>query len=268
MKTVLTIAGSDSSGGAGIQADLKTITCLGLYGMSVITALTAQNTKGVTHILDVEPSFVAEQLDCIFTDIRPDAVKIGMVSNAAIIRTIADKLQQYQAEHIVVDPVMVSTSGSVLLQNEALAALKEKLLPLAEVITPNLQEAAQLCGYPLNSKEDMLHAAHAIGNDLPGAVVVKGGHRLSDADDLLLIDNQPYWYQAQRIDTPNSHGSGCTLSSALASFLALGYELTEAYRLAKSYITDCFHANLNLGSGNGPLMHNYAITEGGRVRAL
>lgn len=268
MKTVLTIAGSDSSGGAGIQADLKTMTCLGLYGMSVITALTAQNTKGVTGILDVEPHFVAQQLDSIFTDIPPDAVKIGMVSNAAIISTITAKLKQYQAKHIVVDPVMVSTSGSVLLQNEALTALKEELLPLAEVITPNLREAEQLCGYPINSKEDMLHVAHTIGNDLSGAVVLKGGHSLSDADDLLLIDKQPYWYKAERIDTHNNHGSGCTLSSALASFLALGYELPEAFRLTKSYITDCFHANLNLGKGNGPLMHNYAIAEGGSVKAL
>lgn len=265
MKTVLTIAGSDSSGGAGIQADLKTMTCLGVYGMSVITALTAQNTTGVVGILESEPEFVEQQLDCVFTDIRPDAVKIGMVSNAAIIRSIAAKLRHYQAEHIVVDPVMVSTSGSVLLQNDALIALKEELFPLAEVITPNLKEGEQLCGFDINTKEDMLRAADTIGCKLTGAVALKGGHSLTEADDLLLMDGEPYWYRAKRIENRNTHGTGCTLSSAIASFLALGHSLPEAFDHAKAYITACLHAGLNLGAGNGPLHHNYAIAEGGNI---
>ncbi|WP_025681481.1 bifunctional hydroxymethylpyrimidine kinase/phosphomethylpyrimidine kinase [Paenibacillus massiliensis] len=263
MKTVLTIAGSDPSGGAGIQADLKTMTCLGVYGMSVITALTAQNTTGVVGIFESEPEFVEQQLDCIFTDIRPDAVKIGMVANAAIIRSIAAKLRQYQAEHIVVDPVMVSTSGSVLLQNDALTALKEELFPLAEVITPNLKEGEQLCGFDINTKEDMLRAADTIGCKLTGAVALKGGHSLADADDLLMMDGEPYWYRAKRIENMNSHGTGCTLSSAIACFLALDHSLPEAFDHAKAYITACLHAGLNLGAGNGPLHHNYAIAEGG-----
>ena len=263
MKTVLTIAGSDPSGGAGIQADLKTMTCLGVYGMSVITALTAQNTTGVVGILESEPEFVEQQLDCVFIDIRPDAVKIGMVSNAAIIRSIAAKLRQYQAEHIVVDPVMVSTSGSVLLQNDALTALKEELFPLAEVITPNLKEGEQLCGFEINTKEDMLRAADTIGCKLTGAVALKGGHSLTDADDLLMMDGESYWYRAKRIENINTHGTGCTLSSAIASFLAMGHSLPEAFDRAKTYITACLHAGLNLGAGNGPLHHNYAIAEGG-----
>lgn len=263
MKTVLTIAGSDPSGGAGIQADLKTMTCLGVYGMSVITALTAQNTTGVVGIFESEPEFVEQQLDCVFTDIRPDAVKIGMVSNVAIIRSIAAKLRQYQAEHIVVDPVMVSTSGSVLLQNDALTALKEELFPLAEVITPNLKEGEQLCGFEINTKEDMLRAADTIGCKLTGAVALKGGHSLVDADDLLMMDGESYWYRAKRIENINTHGTGCTLSSAIASFLAMGHSLPEAFDRAKTYITACLHAGLNLGAGNGPLHHNYAIAEGG-----
>lgn len=266
MKTVLTIAGSDPSGGAGIQADLKTMTCLGVYGMSVITALTAQNTTGVVGIFESEPEFVEQQLDCVFTDIRPDAVKIGMVSNAAIIRSIAAKLRQYQAEHIVVDPVMVSTSGSVLLQNDALTALKEELFPLAEVITPNLKEGEQLCGFEINTKEDMLRAADTIGCKLTGAVALKGGHSLTDADDLLMMDGESYWYRAKRIENINTHGTGCTLSSAIASFLAMGHSLPEAFDRAKTYITACLHAGLNLGAGNGPLHHNYAIAEGGNLQ--
>ncbi len=265
MKRVLTIAGSDSSGGAGIQADLKTMACLGVYGMSAVTALTAQNTMGVSGVLEASPEFVAQQLDCVFRDIRPDAVKIGMVSNAAIIRAIGRKLREYRAEHVVVDPVMVSTSGSSLLQDGALAALKEELFPLAEVITPNLPEAERLCGFPIGSEPDMLRAAQAIGSTLPGAVLVKGGHWEQDADDLLWQGGAFHWFRAGRVDNANNHGSGCTLSSAIASFLALGCDLPQGVGKAKAYITACMRAGLDLGTGSGPLWHNYAVPEGGAV---
>ena len=266
MKCVLTIAGSDSSGGAGIQADLKTMTCLGVYGMSAITALTAQNTTGVRDVLEATPEFVAEQLDCIFEDIRPQAVKIGMVSSAPIIRAIGAKLRQYGAENIVVDPVMVSTSGSALMQDSALTALMEELFPLAEVITPNIPEAERLCGFAIEDEDAMLRAAEAIGSTLTGGVLVKGGHRSEDADDLLWRQGQAHWYRASRVDNPNNHGSGCTLSSAIASFLALGDDLPRAVGRAKAYITACMEAGLDLGAGSGPLKHNYAIKEGGSVQ--
>ena len=266
MKKVLTIAGSDSSGGAGIHADLKTMTCLGVYGMSAVTALTAQNTTGVSGVLEATPVFVAQQLDCVFQDIRPDAVKIGMVSNADIIRAIADKLREYRAEHIVVDPVMVATSGSSLMRDSALAALTEELFPLAEVITPNLPEAERLCGFAIEGEAAMLRAAEAIGGTLPGAVLTRGGHRADDADDLLWLRGEAHWFRARRVDNPNNHGSGCTLSSAIASFLALGCDLPRAVGRAKAYITACMEAGLDLGAGSGPLKHNYAIKEGGSVQ--
>ena len=266
MKKVLTIAGSDSSGGAGIQADLKTMTCLGVYGMSAVTALTAQNTTGVSGVLEATPEFVGQQLDCVFRDIRPDAVKIGMVSNAEIIRTIGSKLREYRAEHIVVDPVMVATSGSSLMQDSALTALTEELFPLAEVITPNLPEAERLCGLAIGDEDAMLRAAQAIGSTLPGGVLVKGGHRTEDADDLLWLRGEARWFRAPRVDNPNNHGSGCTLSSAIASFLALGCDLPQAVGRAKAYITACMEAGLDLGAGSGPLKHNYAINEGGSIQ--
>lgn len=266
MKCVLTIAGSDSSGGAGIQADLKTMTCLGVYGMSAVTALTAQNTTGVKDVLEATPDFLGEQLDCIFTDIPPQAVKIGMVSSAPIIRVIGQKLRQYGAENVVVDPVMVSTSGSVLIQDSALAALKEELFPLAAVITPNIPEAQRLCGFAIETEADMQRAAGAIGGTLPGAVLVKGGHRTDCADDLLWQRGEARWFRAARVDNPNNHGSGCTLSSAIASFLALGEDLPEAVRKAKAYITAAMEARLDLGRGSGPLWHNYAVPAGGGFR--
>lgn len=266
MKCVLTIAGSDCSGGAGIQADLKTMTCLGVYGMSAITALTAQNTLGVRSVLEATPEFVSLQLDCIFEDIRPHAVKIGMVSNAAIICAIASKLREYKAQHIVVDPVMVATSGSSLMQDSALTALREELFPLAEVITPNLPEAQRLCGFSIEDETDMLRAAQTIGTTIPGAVLVKGGHLTKSANDLLWTENEPHWLRAPRVENSNNHGSGCTLSSAIASFLALGYNLPQAVEKAKAYITATMKANLNLGTGSGPLKHNYAIGEGGMAQ--
>ncbi|NCE63088.1 bifunctional hydroxymethylpyrimidine kinase/phosphomethylpyrimidine kinase [Pseudoflavonifractor sp. 524-17] len=265
VKKVLTIAGSDSSGGAGIQADLKTMTSLGVYGMSAVTALTAQNTTGVYGVLEAAPEFVALQLDCIFQDIRPDAVKIGMVSSGEIIRVIAAKLRAFGAEHIVVDPVMVATSGSSLMQDSALAALTGELFPLAEVITPNLPEAQRLCGFAIGGEADMLRAAAAIGEQVPGGVLLKGGHLTDTADDLLWLEGQAHWFRARRVDNPNNHGSGCTLSSAIASFLALGYPLPEAMDKAKTYITACIEAQLDLGAGSGPLKHNYAIAEGGAL---
>ena len=263
IKCGLTNAGSDSSGGAGIQADLKTMTCLGVYSMSAVTALTAQNTTGVKAVLEATPEFLGEQLDCIFEDIPPQAVKIGMVSSAPIIRVIGQKLRQYGAENIVVDPVMVSTSGSALMQDSALTALMEELFPLAAVITPNIPEAQRLCGFAIQGEADMLRAAETIGAALPGAVLVKGGHLDSCADDLLWQRGQVQWFRASRVDNPNNHGSGCTLSSAIASFLALGEDLPHAVEKAKAYITATMRAGLDLGRGSGPLWHNYAVPEGG-----
>lgn len=266
MKKVLTIAGSDSSGGAGIQADLKTMTCLGVYGMSAITALTAQNTTGVYGVMEATPDFVSLQLDCIFQDIRPDAVKIGMVSNGDIIRAIAAKLREYKARHVVVDPVMVATSGSSLMQEGAVAALTGELFPLAAVITPNIPEAERLCGFAIEGEEDMLRAARAIAPTAAGGVLIKGGHLTDTADDLLWLDGQAHWYRSPRVDNPNNHGSGCTLSSAIASFLALGCDLPAAVGKAKAYITAAMEAGLDLGAGSGPLKHNYAVPEGGAVQ--
>ncbi|MFV0498047.1 MAG: bifunctional hydroxymethylpyrimidine kinase/phosphomethylpyrimidine kinase [Candidatus Fimivivens sp.] len=255
MKKVLTIAGSDCSGGAGIQADIKTMTAHGIYAMSAITALTAQNTTGVYGVMEATPAFVAQQLDCIFQDIRPDAVKIGMVSNADIIETIAKKLGDYRAENIVVDPVMVSTSGSRLISDSALDTLKAKLLPMAAVITPNIPEAECLCGFTVHNTDDMLRAARAMEKLLGGGIIMKGGHLTDSADDLLLYRGEAHWYRSERVSNPNNHGTGCTLSSAIACNLALGYPLPEAFKRSKDYITDALSAMLNLGQGSGPLNH-------------
>ncbi len=259
MKKVLTIAGSDCSGGAGIQADIKTITVHKMYAMSVITALTAQNTTGVFGIMEVSPEFVASQLDCIFTDIRPDAVKIGMVSSAAIINVIADKLIEYRAENIVVDPVMISTSGSRLLSDDAMNALLTRLLPLGTVITPNIPEAEALCGFGIENKEDMLRAASAIAKSTSGAILIKGGHLEDDASDLLYMDEKALWFDGEKVHNPNTHGTGCTLSSAIACNLAAGFSLEKSIKNAKAYITGALKAGLDLGRGSGPLDHTYAI---------
>ena len=225
MKTALTIAGSDSSGGAGIQADIKTMTANGVFAMSAITALTAQNTTGVTDIFETTPHFLAEQLDAVFTDIYPDAVKIGMVSSAELIGTIADKLQEYGAKHIVVDPVMVATSGSKLLRDDAVDALTARLLPMAEVLTPNIPEAEILSGMSIKNAADMEKAAQTISEKYGCAVLCKGGHQINDADDLLWRSGAGKWFRGRRIDNPNTHGTGCTLSSAIASNLAKGLSL-------------------------------------------
>ena len=259
MKTALSIAGSDSSGGAGIQADIKTMSAHGVYAMSAITALTAQNTTGVTAIFDTTTQFLAQQLDAVFTDIYPDAVKIGMVSSSELISVIAQKLRQYGARHIVVDPVMVATSGSRLLQENAVQALKTELLPLAEVATPNIPEAEILAEMPISSPEDMERAAELISRRYHCAVLCKGGHDLNDANDLLWKDGTGHWFKGRRINNPNTHGTGCTLSSAIASNLAKGMDLEEAVRRAKDYISGALGAMLDLGHGRGPMNHLFDL---------
>lgn len=259
MKTALTIAGSDSCGGAGIQADIKTMTMNGVYAMSAVTALTAQNTVGVQGILEVTPEFLGMQIDSVFTDIRPDAVKIGMVSSAELISVIAQKLREYKAEKIVVDPVMVSTSGSRLICEDAVAVLKEKLLPLASVITPNIPEAEVLSGRKIADAGDMIKAAEYISSTYHCAVLCKGGHNLNDANDLLYYGKEYRWFYGERIDNPNTHGTGCTLSSAIASNLAKGQELCQAVENAKAYISGALAAMLDLGAGSGPMNHAFAL---------
>lgn len=259
MRTALSIAGSDSSGGAGIQADIKTMSANGVYAMTAVTALTAQNTTGVTDILDSTPAFLSAQLDAVFTDIFPDAVKIGMVSSAELISVIAQKLRQYGARHIVVDPVMVATSGSRLLREDAVEALKTELLPLAEVATPNIPEAEILADMPIRTPADMEAAARKISEQYGCAVLCKGGHDLNDANDLLWKDGTGYWFNGRRINNPNTHGTGCTLSSAIAANLAKGMALEDAVRRAKEYISGALAAMLDLGHGRGPMNHLFDL---------
>lgn len=259
MKTVLTIAGTDPTGGAGAQADLKTFMAHKVYGMSIITALVAQNTLGVKDIMDVTPHFLEEQFQCVFEDIFPDAVKIGMVSQPELIHKIVEQLKKYDAKNIVVDPVMVSTSGSRLLAQSALEALKNELIPLSCIITPNIPEAEVLVNHPIQSKEQMIQAAKEIRQWYQGAILIKGGHFEQRADDLLMIDQQIYWLECEHIDNSNTHGTGCTLSSAIASHLALGYDLKTSVEKAKAYITGALKANLDLGHGSGPLDHSWNL---------
>ena len=259
MKTALTIAGSDSSGGAGIQADIKTMTANGVYATSAITALTAQNTTGVYGILESTPEFLANQLDCVFTDIFPDAVKTGMVSSTALIAVIADKLRQYKARNIVVDPVMVATSGARLISEEAVDALKEKLLPLATLLTPNIPEAEVLSGMTIPDPAGMERAARAISEQYGCAVLCKGGHQISDADDLLWRNGAGVWFRGRRIQNSNTHGTGCTLSSAIAANLAKGYDLDRSVQRAKDYISGALAAMLDLGKGSGPMDHMFDL---------
>ena len=257
MRTALSIAGSDSSGGAGIQADIKTMTANGVYAMTAITALTAQNTTGVTGIMEVTPEFLAQQLDSIFTDIRPDAVKIGMVSSSALIQVIAEKLKEYKAENIVVDPVMVATSGSKLISDDAIETLKTCLMPLSSILTPNIPEAEVLAEMKVETEEEMILAAKKISETFHCAVLCKGGHQLNDANDLLYRDGSYRWFNGKRIDNPNTHGTGCTLSSAIASNLAKGYDLDTAVERAKAYISGALAAMLDLGHGSGPMDHGF-----------
>ena len=246
MKTALTIAGSDSSGGAGIQADLKSFAANGVFGMSVINSVTSQNTTGVFGVYDIPCDVVASQIDAVFKDIFPDAVKIGMVSSAEIINTIADRLKHYNAKNIVLDTIMVSTSGCKLLRDDAIDALTSVLFPIADIITPNLHEAQILCGFDIRSESDMVRAAD----------VIKGGHLANTSNDLLYDGNET-WFEAVRIDNPNTHGTGCTLSSAIAANLAKGMDIKTAVKSAKDYITGALSDMLDLGKGSGPLNHMY-----------
>ena len=259
MKTALTIAGSDSCGGAGIQADIKTMTVNGVYAMSAVTALTAQNTTGVTSIMEAAPEFLGDQLDAIFTDIFPDAVKIGMVSSKELIRVIAEKLKQYGAKQIVLDPVMVATSGAKLISDDAIEALKSELIPLASVITPNIPEVEVLSGMKITSPEAMERAAEKIYREFGCAVLMKGGHQQNDANDYLYGEEGGTWFYGKRIDNPNTHGTGCTLSSAIAANLAKGCSLSEAVKMAKNYLSGALAAMLDLGRGSGPMNHAYVF---------
>ena len=259
MKTALTIAGSDSSGGAGIQADLKAMTMNGVFAMSAITALTAQNTTGVQGIFEVSPAFLGQQIDSVFTDIRPDAVKIGMVASSGLIEVIAERLQHYAAQNIVVDPVMVATSGARLISEDAIATLEARLLPLATVLTPNIPEAEVLSGLTITSPDDMIAAGKAISERYDCAVLCKGGHRLNDANDLLYRSGGYEWFNGKRIDNPNTHGTGCTLSSAIAANLAKGFDLDTAVRRAKDYLSGALAAMLDLGAGSGPMDHAFDL---------
>ena len=259
LKVVLTIAGSDSSGGAGIQADIKTMQANGVYAMSAVTALTAQNTTGVTGIMEVTPEFLGKQLDAVMTDIRPDAVKIGMVSSGKLIKVIAEKLKEYQIEKIVVDPVMIATSGSRLISENAIATLQTYLLPIATVITPNIPEAEVLAGMEIAFEKDMIEAAKKINETYHCAVLCKGGHSLNDANDLLYENQNATWFHGKRINNPNTHGTGCTLSSAIASNLAKGYSLEQSIGRAKVYISGALEAMLDLGAGSGPMNHGFDI---------
>ncbi len=259
MKTALTIAGSDSSGGAGIQADIKTMTMNGVYAMSAITAMTAQNTMGVRSIMESTPEFLKDQIDAIFEDIYPCAVKIGMVASAELTQVIAERLSYYKAENIVVDPVMVATSGSELMKSSAVSALTEKLLPLATLVTPNIPEAQVLSNMNISTKDDMERVAKYIGDTFGCAVLLKGGHRINDANDLLYTNGEYKWFCGKRIDNPNTHGTGCTLSSAIASNLAKGYDLESSIQRAKDYISGALAAMLDLGQESGPMNHAFCL---------
>ena len=259
METALSIAGSDSSGGAGIQADIKTMTMNGVYAMTAITALTAQNTTGVRAIQEVSPAFLKAQIDAVFEDIFPDAVKIGMVASSDLIKVIAERLRFYEPGNIVVDPVMVATSGSSLMKTDAVQTLCQELLPLAMVVTPNIPEAQILAEQEITDENDMLTAAKAIGDRYGCAVLLKGGHSVSDANDLLYVDDEFLWFYGKRIHNPNTHGTGCTLSSAIAANLAKGYGLEAAVERAKAYISGALAAMLDLGHGSGPMNHAFDL---------
>ena len=259
MKTALSIAGSDSCGGAGIQADIKTMTLNGVYAMSAITALTAQNTTGVRGVQEATPEFLAQQIDAVFEDIRPDAVKIGMVSSAELIKTIAERLKFHKAERVVVDTVMVATSGARLINEDAIDVLKSELIPLATLVTPNIPEAEVLSGMKIQNKDDMLKAARIISDAYHCAVLLKGGHSVSDANDLLYEKGSYKWFCGKRIDNPNTHGTGCTLSSAIAANLAKGYDLENSVQRAKDYISGALAYMLDLGRGSGPMNHAFDL---------
>ncbi len=259
MKKVLTIAGSDCSAGAGIQADLKTIMAHGAYGMSVITALTAQNTSGVFGILAIEPEFIGAQMDAVFTDLMPDAVKTGMITNAESVHIICEKLRAYGAKHIVTDTVMASTSGTAFMKDQALKTAREELFPLASLLTPNIPEAEILSGIAISGRETMQQAAWMISQQYGCSVLCKGGHLADTADDLLYHGGQFYWFRQKQIENPNTHGTGCTLSASIACNLAEGMQMPDAVTAAKTYLTGAIMDGLDLGHGNGPLNHGYHL---------
>ncbi len=259
MKVALTIAGSDSSGGAGIQADIKAMSMNGVYAMSAITALTAQNTLGVFDILNVTPEFMSKQLDTVFNDIYPDSVKIGMVSSLELLKIIKQKLIEYDAKKIVLDPVMISTSGYKLISDEAILYLKENLFPLATVVTPNIPEAEILSGIKIKNEDDMLKASEYIYNNYKCAVLCKGGHSINNANDLFYNENGSIWFYSEKINNKNTHGTGCSLSSAISANLAKGQSLEQSIKNAKIYITNALKAMLNLGNGAGPINHIFSI---------
>lgn len=259
MKTALTIAGSDCSGGAGIQADIKTMIANGVYAMSAVTALTAQNTMGITAISEVDEFFLRQQLDSVFEDIFPDAVKTGIVANERLIDTIVDRLSFYGASNIVVDPVMISTSGSRLISEEAVASLRSRLLPIADIVTPNIPEACVISGMDITDRKSMEEAAIKIHETYGCAVLLKGGHSLKNADDVLAEKNRITWFDNERIENPNTHGTGCTLSSAIAANLAKGLTLSDSVKLAKSYVSGALSCMMGLGKGNGPINHAFDI---------
>ena len=260
MKTAVSIAGTDPSGGAGIQADLKTMTMNGVFAMSAITAVVAQNTTGVQEIIELPPEFLGQQIDAVFEDIPPDAVKIGMVASCALINTIADRLRSYGAKNIVVDPVMVSTCGDRLISEDAVDTLKSSLLPLAAVVTPNIPEAEILSGIEIRSRNDIEEAAKHIGDAYGCAVLLKGGHNINDANDFLWSQGSGQWFEGRRINNPNTHGTGCTLSSAIAANLAKDFDLPTSIRRGKEYLSGALEAMLDLGKGRGPMMHNFNLT--------
>lgn len=257
MKTVLTIAGSDSIGGAGIQADIKTISALDCYAMSVVTALTAQNTMGVDEVLEVPCEFVKTQMKSVFSDIFPDAVKIGMMGNESIINAVSEVLADYKAVNVVTDPVMVSTSGRPLLSNAGINVLTKRLFPLSDLITPNIPEAEALTGIKITGRKDMENAAEFLFDMCRGSVLLKGGHMSGSAADLLFDGDMFTWFESERICSSNTHGTGCTLSSAVAVFLAQGLSLKQSISEAKMYISGAISHGLDLGHGNGPLNHFY-----------
>ncbi|MBP5598202.1 MAG: bifunctional hydroxymethylpyrimidine kinase/phosphomethylpyrimidine kinase [Pseudobutyrivibrio sp.] len=255
MKAVLSIAGSDSSGGAGIQADLKTMTVHGVFGMTAITALTAQNTTGVTAIQESTPEFLEQQIDACLSDIPVDAVKIGMLPSAEQVEVVAKKLKEYKVKNLVVDPVMVATSGSKLMKDSTASVMAKLLFPISTVITPNIPEAEALLDKSISNKKEMEEAARELSKEYGCSVLIKGGHSIEDACDVLFDKGQVSWFETTKIDNPNTHGTGCTLSSAIASNLALGFDLKESVKNAKDYITSTISDGLNLGKGHGPLNH-------------
>ena len=263
MKTALSIAGSDCSGGAGIQADLKTFSAHGVFGMSAIVSVVAENTARVIAVEAISPQMIAQQIDAVFEDIPPDAVKVGMLGGHESMIAVAEKLREYQPSHVVIDPVMYAKNGCALMDPSAIDTLIKHILPLATLLTPNVPEAEHIVGFPIETTADMERAAKAICAMGPKAVLVKGGHMAGDALDVLFDGTQIHHYSAPRIHTKNTHGTGCTTSSAITANLALGYPEDEAVRRAKDYVTGAIAHALELGKGNGPTHHFYSLYERG-----